>query len=177
MLGALGALPIPAGRVSRCRKSPWPSAFRAPDRPYRASPPAPTPAPTGGPLASPQPNPLAACVRLHLKPGQKGTKQLLATYADRLGCVRYRYDARLQLWQLRYDRLQALGLTDRIVPSSPRKHLPVDADPPPAAIYSQMLHRHPHEDACIYPQMPASGGRCPCCCRIIVRRHHKGDPS
>jgi hypothetical protein len=32
-------------------------------------------------------------VRLHLKPGQKGTKQLLAQYGDRLLCVRYRYDA------------------------------------------------------------------------------------
>ncbi len=32
-------------------------------------------------------------VRLHLKPGQKGTKQLLAQYGDRLVCVRYRYDA------------------------------------------------------------------------------------
>jgi hypothetical protein len=31
-------------------------------------------------------------VRLHLKPGQKGTKQLLAQYGDRLICVRYRYD-------------------------------------------------------------------------------------
>ena len=30
--------------------------------------------------------------RLHLKPGQKGTKQLLAQYGDRLVCVRYRYD-------------------------------------------------------------------------------------
>jgi hypothetical protein len=32
-------------------------------------------------------------VRLHLKPGQKGTKPLLAQYGDRLICVRYRYDA------------------------------------------------------------------------------------
>jgi hypothetical protein len=32
-------------------------------------------------------------VRLHLKPGQKGTKQLLAQYGDRLICVRYHYDA------------------------------------------------------------------------------------
>ena len=32
-------------------------------------------------------------VRLHLKPGQKGTKQLVAQYGDRLICVRYRYDA------------------------------------------------------------------------------------
>ena len=31
--------------------------------------------------------------RLHLKPGQKGTKQLLTQYGDRLVCVRYRCDA------------------------------------------------------------------------------------
>ena len=30
---------------------------------------------------------------LHLKPGKKGTKQLLARYGDRLVCVRYRNDA------------------------------------------------------------------------------------
>lgn len=29
-----------------------------------------------------------------MKPGQPGTKQLLAQYGDRLVCVRYRYDAR-----------------------------------------------------------------------------------
>jgi hypothetical protein len=36
-----------------------------------------------------------ACIRrthLHLKPGQKGTKQLLAQYEDCLVCARYRYD-------------------------------------------------------------------------------------
>ena len=32
-------------------------------------------------------------IRLHLKPGQKGTKQLVAQYGDCLICVRYRYDA------------------------------------------------------------------------------------
>ena len=32
-------------------------------------------------------------IRLHLKPGQKGTKHLLAQYGDRLICVRYRYDS------------------------------------------------------------------------------------
>ena len=37
--------------------------------------------------------PSTSRVRLHLKPGQKGTKQLLAQYGDRLLCVRYRYDA------------------------------------------------------------------------------------
>src|SRR5262245_3949879 len=30
---------------------------------------------------------------LHLTPGQKGTRQLLSQYGDRLVCVRYRYDA------------------------------------------------------------------------------------
>jgi len=30
---------------------------------------------------------------LHLKPGQTGTKQLLAPYGDHLVCVRYHYDA------------------------------------------------------------------------------------
>ena len=39
------------------------------------------------------PEPPASRVRLHLKPGQKGTKRLLAQYGDRLICVRYRYDA------------------------------------------------------------------------------------
>ena len=107
---------------------------------------------------------------MHLKPGQKGTKQLLAQHGDRLICVRYRYDperkkrlktvellvaerdwqappprfahdhivgvrvafadvavrARVKqaggtwnperrVWQLRYDRVVALGLTGRIV--------------------------------------------------------------
>jgi hypothetical protein len=109
-------------------------------------------------------------VGLHLKPGQKGTKQLLAQYGDRLICVRYRYDAQRKkrfktvelvvaerdweprgprfahdqivalrvdfgevavrdrvkraggawnrerrVWQLRYDRVVALGLTARVV--------------------------------------------------------------
>jgi len=32
--------------------------------------------------------------RLHLKPGQRGTRRLVAEYGDRLVCVRYRYDAK-----------------------------------------------------------------------------------
>ena len=31
--------------------------------------------------------------RLHLKPGQNGTKQLVQKYGERLVCVRYRYDS------------------------------------------------------------------------------------
>lgn len=43
---------------------------------------------------SPEDTRTAAPVRLHLSPGQKGTRQLLAEYGDRLICVRYRYDLR-----------------------------------------------------------------------------------
>ena len=144
-----------------------------------------------------EPNPTgpstAARVRLHLKPGQKGTKQLLAQYGDRLICVRYRYHAQRKkrfkaveilvaerdweprrhfaddqivglrvafadvivraqvkqaggawnperrVWQLRYDRVAALGLNSRIVdepasssgcPASKGEDLHTDARPP-----------------------------------------------
>jgi hypothetical protein len=50
-------------------------------RPYSARP--------AGPARSPR---RAPRVGLHLKPGQKGTKQLVAQYGNRLLCVRYRYD-------------------------------------------------------------------------------------
>jgi len=69
--------------------------------------------------------PASPPVRL-LKPGQKGTKQLLAQYGDRLVCVRYRYDAQRKkrlktvellvaecAWQPRRPRLapdQTVGL-------------------------------------------------------------------
>jgi hypothetical protein len=120
------------------------------------------------PLRSPKAS--TSRVRLHLKPGQKGTKRLLAQYGDRLICVRYRYDTQRKkrfktvellvaecdweprrprfapdqivglrvafadvavrgrvkqaggtwnperrVWQLRYDRVVALGLTPSIV--------------------------------------------------------------
>jgi hypothetical protein len=35
--------------------------------------------------------------RLSLMPGQNGTKKLLATYGERLDCVRYRYDAKREV--------------------------------------------------------------------------------
>jgi hypothetical protein len=172
------------------------SAVREPGtggRSYRASSTA-----SAGPSAratppGQSPEASTARVRLHLKPGQKGTKQLLAQYGDRLICVRYRYDlqqkkrfktvellvaerdwepprprfahdqivglrvafaevavrARVKqaggtwnperrVWQLRYDRVVALGLTDRIVallastggcPASPGESLHADTRP------------------------------------------------
>jgi hypothetical protein len=35
--------------------------------------------------------------RLKLKPGQKGTKKLLAEHGEALVCVRYRYDKELRV--------------------------------------------------------------------------------
>ena len=157
--------------------------------PYRASGPSARATP---PRRSPESS--APLVRLHLKPGQKGTKQLLAQYGDRLLCVCYRYDAQRKkrfktvelivterdwepprppfahdqivgirvafadvavrervkqaggtwnperrVWQLRYDRVVALGLNSCIVDElasnsgclgSSGEHLPVDARAP-----------------------------------------------
>jgi hypothetical protein len=36
--------------------------------------------------------PLRTSVRTTLRPGQKGTRELLKSYGDQLICVRYRYD-------------------------------------------------------------------------------------
>jgi len=58
--------------------------------PHRSRPPNLPPAPRH-PRRSRQSS--TSRVRLYLKPGQKGTKQLLAQYGDRLICVRYRYHA------------------------------------------------------------------------------------
>ncbi|MGH7356584.1 MAG: hypothetical protein ACRELS_18660 [Candidatus Rokuibacteriota bacterium] len=136
----------------------------------------------------------ASRVGLHLKPSQKGTKQLVEQYDDRLICVRYRYDAQRKkrlktvellvaerdwepprpryahdqivglrvafadvavraqvkqaggtwnperrVWQLRYDRVVALGLNSCIVdepassrgcPGSSGRNLHADAPAP-----------------------------------------------
>jgi hypothetical protein len=156
-----------------------------------------------------------ARVGLHLKPGQKGTKQLLARYGDRLICVRYGYDAERKkrfkpvelpsrnaignrqrprfahdqivglrvaftdvagrdrvkqaggtwnperrVWQLRYDRVVALGLKSPIVdepasntgcPPSRGEHLHSRC---PDSIQIEMLAstigcRHPTADATV----------------------------
>ena len=48
--------------------------------------------------------------RLSLRPGQKGTKKLVAEYGDRLIAVRYRYDA---------DRQRRYKTVELIVQESP----------------------------------------------------------
>jgi len=35
-------------------------------------------------------------IRLNLRPGQRGTRRLVAEHGDRLVCVRYRYDVRVR---------------------------------------------------------------------------------
>ena len=173
MTGVLRELPLSYAVLSKRRRCGFASAVHEPSAagpPYRASSIAPA-----GPSASavpPRRSPRSSTsrVRLHLKPGQKGTKQLLAQYGDRLICVRYRYDAQRKkrfktvellvaerdwepprprfahdqivglrvafadvavrervkqvggtwnperrVWQLRYDRVVALGLNSRIV--------------------------------------------------------------
>src|SRR3989441_6273911 len=72
MPGVLSQLPLSYAVLGECRS-------------YGSAPAVHEPTPTG--------RPAPRRVRLHLKPGKKGTKQLLAQYGDRLVCVRYRYDA------------------------------------------------------------------------------------
>jgi hypothetical protein len=173
MTSVLRELPLSYAVLSEGRSGASASAVHEPSPvgpPYRASSIVPA-----GPSVPPTPSrrsPKSSTsrVRLHLKPGQKGTKQLLAQYGDRLVCVRYRYDVQRKkrfktvellvaerdwepprprfahdqivglrvafadmairervkqaggawsperrVWQLRYDRVVALGLTTRIV--------------------------------------------------------------
>lgn len=79
---------LPAGR--RCGVPP--GVHEPGPTPYRAASPQPSVAVV---RASPRRRPYGprgAQIRLTLKPGQKGTRQLVATYGERLVCVRYRYD-------------------------------------------------------------------------------------
>ena len=95
MTSVLGELPLSYAVLSAGRRCGSASAVHEPSPagpPYRASSIA---------LAELSPSAMpprrsressTSRVRLHLKPGQKGTKQLLSQYGDRLICVRYRYD-------------------------------------------------------------------------------------
>ena len=44
-------------------------------------------------MAKPKPKPKEMTATTTLRPGQKGTKHLMAKYGNRLICVRYRYDS------------------------------------------------------------------------------------
>ena len=176
MPSALRELPLSYGVLSEGRRCGSVPAVHEPSPAgpsYRASSIAPAGPSAGATTPRRLPESSTPRVRLHLKRGQKGTKQLLAQYGDRLICVRYRYDAQRKkrlktvellvaerdweplrspfapdqivglrvpfadvavrdrvkqaggtwnpqqrVWKLRYDRANALGLEDRIVPNA-----------------------------------------------------------
>ncbi len=96
MTSVLSELPLSYAVPSEGRRCESASAVheRSPaGSPYRVSSTAPVGPSARGTPPRRSPESSAPRVRLHLKPGQKGTKQLLAQYGDRLICVRYRYDA------------------------------------------------------------------------------------
>lgn len=61
--------------------------------------------------------------RLHLKPGQKGTKALVEKYGDALVCVRYRYDeesrTRIKTVELIVEKKELPIVTKRIKDETP----------------------------------------------------------
>ena len=107
MTSVLREFPLSYAVLSEGRRRRSASAVQEPSPagpPYRASSIAPA-----GPSARATPprrwlESSTPRVRLHLKSGQTGTKQLLARYGDRLVCVRYRYDAQ------RKKRFKTVGL-------------------------------------------------------------------
>ena len=85
------SLAYPVLAAARGRGLP-PAVHEPSPTPYRAKSTQP-PAPAVRASQSRRPSgPSRSRIRLNLKPGQKGTRQLVAKYGERLVCVRYRYD-------------------------------------------------------------------------------------
>lgn len=84
-------------------------------------------------------------IRLHLRPGQKGTKQLLAQYGDRLVCVRYRYEA---------ERKKRLKTVELLVAER-------DWEPPPPRFTKDQLValRVAFDELAVRGQVKQAGGR------------------
>ena len=100
MVSVLPARPFTYAVLLECRRDRCAPAVHEPNpagRSGRASSPAPMERSTRTTAPRRSLDPSAPQVRLHLKPGQKGTKGLLAQYGDRLICVRYRYDAQRRM--------------------------------------------------------------------------------
>ena len=110
MVSVLSARPFTYAVLSECRRDRRASAVHEPNpsgRSDRASSTASTERSARAAAPRRPLDPSAPKVRLHLKPGQKGTKGLLAQYGDRLICVRYR------VWdppRPRFARDQIVGL-------------------------------------------------------------------
>ncbi len=88
-------------------------------------------------------------VRLHLQPGQKGTKQLLAQYVGR----------GIQSAGSGSCATIACSRSASTAESSTNPHPMVDASDQAERIFMQMPGRHLDRDACIRRWMPASHGR------------------
>jgi hypothetical protein len=82
--------------------------------------------------------------RLTLKPGQRGTKQLVEEYGDRLVCVRYRYDDKQRK---RYKTVELI--VDEA--DWPDQHAPADA-----LVVGVLVAR---EETDLRAQVKAEGGR------------------
>ena len=96
MPSVLRELPLLYAVLSEGRRCGSPSSVHEPNpagSPYRASSLAPAGPSARATLPRRSPESSTPRVRRHLKPGPKGTKQLVAQYGDRLICVRSRYDA------------------------------------------------------------------------------------
>ena len=90
--------------------------------------------------------------RVTLRPGEKGTKGLVAEYGERLICVRYRYDPNARM------RYKTVELVVEQVPWEPDKHA---ADPagragrPPSLVGVRVAY----EDRALQQQIRQAGGR------------------
>lgn len=69
----------------------------------------------------------AVRTRLVLKPGQRGTRQLVAQYGEQLLCVRYRYD------EVAGKRYKTIELIIDTADWTPRQAPPAEVEPEPTA--------------------------------------------
>ncbi len=90
--------------------------------------------------------------RVTLRPGEKGTKGLVAEYGHRLICVRYRYDAAAGL------RYKTVELVVEQVPWDPAKHA-IDPTGRPGRPPSLVGVRVAYEDRALQQEIRESGGR------------------
>jgi hypothetical protein len=90
--------------------------------------------------------------RVTLRPGEKGTKALVAKYGHRLVCVRYRYDAAAR------QRYKTVELVVEQVPWDPAEHA-IDPTGRPGRPPSLVGVRVAYEDRALQQKIRQSGGR------------------
>ncbi len=85
--------------------------------------------------------------RLKLKPGQNGTKKLLARFGERLVCVRYRYD---EARSLRFTTVELIVLQSAW---QPRKRTRISPRSPHDMVYVRIAY----DDIALRAQMKVLG--------------------